>query len=60
MNCQYDVPLRFAGNVQRKLLPKSGVAFAHVYQAPALMTVDLLYARLLPHQGPLLYVQHAV
>lgn len=24
------------------------------------MTVDLLYACLLPHQGPLLYVQHAV
>ena len=24
------------------------------------MTVDLLYAGLLPHQGTLLYVQHAV
>ena len=24
------------------------------------MTVDLLYTGLLPHQGPLLYVQHAV
>lgn len=60
MNCQCDVPLRFAGNVQRKQLPKCGVTFAHVHQAPALMTVDLLYTSLLPHQGPLLYVQHAV
>lgn len=60
MNYQCDVPLRLTGHVQRKQLPKSGVAFAHIYQAPALMTVDLLYAGLLPHQGPLLYVQHAV
>ena len=53
-------PLRFAGNVERQQLPKCGVTLAHVYQAPALMTVDLLYAGLLPHQGPLFYVQHAV
>lgn len=60
MNYQCDVPLRLAGHVQRKQLPKSGVAFAHVYQAPALMTVDLLNPGLLPHQGPLFYMQHAV
>ena len=38
----------------------AGVTLAHVYQAPALMTVNLLYTGLLPHQGTLLYVQHAV
>ena len=60
MNCQCDIPLRLTGHVQRKQLPKCGVAFAHVHQAPAFMTVDLLYTGLLPHQGPLLYVQHTV
>lgn len=60
MNYQCNVPLRLTGYVQRKQLPKSGVAFTHVYQAPALMTVDLLYTGLLPHERPLLYVQHAV
>ena len=60
IKCQCDVPLRLTGHVQRKQLPKSGVAFAHVYQAPALMTVDFLYAGLLTHQRALLYVQHTV
>lgn len=60
MNYQCEVPLRLTGHVQRKQLPKSGVAFAHVYKASALMTVNLLYASLLTHQGSLLYVQYAV
>ncbi len=60
MNCRRDVPLRLAGHVQRKQLSKCGVTFAHVYQAPALMTVNLLYTGLLPHQRALLYMQHAV
>ena len=55
-----NVPLRLTGHVQRKQLPKRGVAFAHVYQAPAFMTVDLLHPGLLPHQRALLYVKNAV
>ena len=60
MNYQCDVPLRLTGHVQRKQLPKCGVAFAYVHQAPALMTVDLLHPGLLAHQRALLYVQHTV
>lgn len=38
-------------------LPKSRIAIAHVYQTPTFMTVDLVHAGLLPHQGTLFYVQ---
>ena len=60
MNYQRNVPLRLTGYVQRKQLPKSGVAFAHVYRAPALMTVDLFSPGLLSHQRALLNVKNAV
>lgn len=60
MNCRFNVPLRFNRHVKRKHFPKAGIALANVYQTPAFATVDLVHAGLLPHQGPLLYVQHAV
>ena len=31
MNCRRNVPLRFAGHVERKQLPKCGVTLAHVH-----------------------------
>ena len=60
MNCRHNVPLRFDRHVQRKHFPKAGIALAHVYQAPAFATIDLVHAGLLTHQRALLNVQHAV